>query len=52
MTDAGKFVGRDRTTVRHASVCVEDMREKKEFDEKIERMTTKIQSEIQISNVG
>jgi len=38
LTEVGKFFGRDRTTVSHACIRIEDMRDDLEFDERINQL--------------
>jgi len=38
LTDVGRFFGRDRTTVSHACIRIEDMRDDLEFDERINHL--------------
>ncbi len=38
LTEVGRFFGRDRTTVSHACIRVEDMRDDLEFDKRINQL--------------
>ncbi|MCF6325802.1 MAG: hypothetical protein L3J21_00765 [Devosiaceae bacterium] len=38
LTEVGRFFGRDRTTVSHACIRIEDMRDDLEFDERINQL--------------
>jgi len=38
LTEVGRFFGRDRTTVSHACIRIEDLRDDLEFDEKINQI--------------
>jgi len=41
MTDIGKLMKRDRTTIAHACIKIEDMREDPEFDERLTKLENK-----------
>ncbi len=38
LTEVGRFFGRDRTTVSHACIRIEDLRDDDEFDERINQL--------------
>lgn len=38
--EVGHFFGRDRTTVSHACAVIEDLREDRAFDDRVERLET------------
>ena len=49
LTDAGKFVGRDRTTARHACATIEELRDTDiDFDGILDNITSKIHESVEI----
>ncbi len=48
LTQVGRFYGRDRTTVSHACMRIEDMRDDADFDEKLNQLERLFESTLDL----